>query len=202
MPDAYPGVAPWEPGKPRPQPVSDGPNAVSAAARAASLWGRGETSAPDAAAASDAPQEAAADMPPAGVTDTDTADADSPENLPAIAEFGREVSPGARAGIAVTRGSGHVMRAAGKGLVKTGAWTQPPQSVAGHAAWVNDRKWIPEEVKGEPLIGFLVFARCAWGWTAGLAFTGLGVAVNWLRLPQHFLLACVATGLLYLLVIR
>lgn len=202
MPDPLPGItSPPDPGA-GPRIVSDGPNAVSAAARAASLWGRGETSPPDADDVNDTSPQAGADAPSAAVTDTDTADTDAPGNLPAVAEFGREISPAARAGIAVTRGFGHVFRAAGKGLVKTGTWTQPPQSMKGHADWVNDRKWIPSEVKDEPLIGFLVFARHAWGWTLGLLFTGIGIAVNWLRLPQHFLIALVAVGALYLLVIR
>jgi hypothetical protein len=202
MPDPYPGVAPWEPSGGRPHIVSDGPDAVSAAVRAASLWGRGDASPPDAEAVTDTPPEAVTDTPSAVVSDTDTPDADTGGNLPAVAEFGREISPAARFGIAATRSSGAVIRAAGKGAVKTGTWTQPPQSLSGHAAWVNNREWIPEEVKDEPLIGFLVFARHAWGWTAGLLFAGLGNAVNWLRLPQHFLTALAAFGLLYLLVIR
>lgn len=199
MAEEMPTVTPWEPG---PYPVSDGPDAVSAAARAVSLWGRGEACPPDAGAVTDTPAEAVTDTPSAGVTDTDTADTDTGGALAVTEEFGREISPGARFGIAATRGSGHVIRAAGKGAARTRTWTQPPQSLSGHAAWVNDRAWVPEEVKDEPLVSFLVFARNVWGWTAGLLFTGAGNAVNWLRLPQHFLMAAAAFGLLYLLVIR
>jgi hypothetical protein len=202
VPEPLPPIAPWEPPERKLYVVSDGPDAVSAAGAPALRGRAAESPADGAAAVTDTPPAAAADASASPVTDTDAADTDTAGNLPAIAGFGREISPAARFGIVATRNSGAVIRAAGKGAVKSRTWTQPPQSLSGHAAWVNDRTWIPEEVKDEPLIALLVFARKAWGWTAGLLLAGAGNAVNWLRLPQHFLAACAATGLLYLLVIR
>jgi hypothetical protein len=214
MPEPLPD---FDPAWPRPDlrvVVPDGPYAVSLMGLRAAPEAPQEASAePARAPVPAAPEGAPADTRPvtdtlptavtdtlsAGVTD---ADADADDRLPAIAGFGREMSRPALLGLAVTRNSGVIMRAAGKGAVTSATWTAKPQSMAGHAAWVTDKKWIPEEVKDEPLVKFLVFSRGAWGWTFGLLFTGAGNAVNWLRLPQHFLLASVACTLLYLFVIR
>ncbi len=226
MPESLPGIAPWEPSKPaRPgylRPVPDGPLAVSLTAPAgvsgtaaktaemaqaevpADVAGDAE---PDTPAVTDTPDGTVTDVSVTAVSDGDT---DTDAALPAIAEFGREISPVTLAGIKLAQGAGIIGWHAAKGIARTGTWTKPPESVAGHPAWINDRTWIPDElqhpeeenVKDEGLIRFLVFLRKAWGWTVGMALTAAGNALVWLRLPQHFALALAAAILLYIFAIR
>lgn len=201
MPEPLPEIAPWEPRAGHLRIVPDGPAAASLMGAEAPAPAPPEPSAervpvrsPDSPATAGADARAVTDTPPEAVTDglsggvTDT-DADTDDRLPAIAEFGREIGPLALLGIAAARKTGVIGGAAVKGAVKSSTWTAPPQSMAGHSAWVNSREWVPEDVRDEPVIKFLVFLRQAWGWTFGLLFTGLGNFVNWLRVPQHFLLA-------------
>lgn len=229
MPEPLPEITPYEP-KRKLFVVSDGPSAASAVTVPAVTNAPAQASAEpvaepapaspadapaDAESVTDAPAETVTDASVTGVSD---ADADTDALLPAIAEFGREMSPFARAGLATAHSAGIIARAAARGAVKTRTWQGKPESLDAHKAWTADRKWIPdsvnyknedenvkdedENVKDDGIITFLIALRNLWGWTFGLIFTAAGNFINWLRIPQHALLVGLAYLALYLFVIR
>jgi hypothetical protein len=231
MTDPLPKItSPWLPESPAKLRVvhSDGPSAVSKTLRGTDAQGPSAASAeavPPVAVApvtdgpADTPTDAATvstDTPSVSVSeavsvtdasvtpviDADTTDADTGLNLPAIVEFGQEISRVTLFRQAAARNTGVVTQAGLKGLAKSRPWTSKPESLAGHRAWIASTEWVPADVADEGLIRFLTFLRKAWGWTIGLALTGAGNAIVWLRLPQHFILAAIVSVLLYMFVIR
>ena len=190
VPDPMGPFAPWEPLQRKPSAVSDSPAAVSAAARAASLWGRGEPSPPDAGSVSDTPPEGVTDTLSAGVTDTGTTDTDTAENLPAVAEFGRPMTIAEQAtGIArqrITQVRADIMR---PGELAHALLHGKPESIAEIHDYAVHRLWLDGHPGGKrDALNVLYLHTVAKGGTAFL-LGAMWVIQRFTRL-MVFLFAC------------